>query len=144
MSEILKIIKPVNTNFSITQGEITSDLLSRFTKLDGDEKENLINESALILSQCVNPVDKIGSTTGIAIGYVQSGKTMSFTTLTALAIDNGFRIVIYFAGIKNNLLEQTTKRLKKDLLTDSDNARRFKVYHSPSVADDFHIKIQPA
>ncbi len=144
MSEILKIIKPVNTNFSITQGEITSDLLSRFTKLDGDEKENLINESALILSQCVNPVDKIGSTTGIAIGYVQSGKTMSFTTLTALAIDNGFRIVIYFAGIKNNLLEQTTKRLKKDLLTDSDNARRFKVYQSPSVADDIHIKIQQA
>jgi hypothetical protein len=69
---------------------------------------------------------------------------MSFTTLTALAIDNGFRIVIYFAGIKNNLLDQTTTRLKKDLLTDSDNARVFKVYKSPTIADDVHTKIQQA
>lgn len=69
---------------------------------------------------------------------------MSFTTLTALAIDNGFRVVIYFAGIKNNLLEQTTKRLKKDLLTEGDNARLFKVYQSPTVADDVHTKIQQA
>jgi hypothetical protein len=86
----------------------------------------------------------MGSTTGIAIGYVQSGKTMSFTTLTALAIDNGFRIVIYFAGIKVNLLEQTTKRLKKDLHTEGDNAKFFKVYQSPSVAENVHIKIQSA
>lgn len=144
MSEIIKIIQPKTSNFQIIQGETTSDLLSRFSKLDYDEKENLINESAMILSQCVNPLNTIGCTTGIAIGYVQSGKTMSFTTLTALAIDNGFRIVIYFAGIKNNLLEQTTKRLKKDLLTDSENARRYKVYQSPSIEDDIHIKIQQA
>ena len=69
---------------------------------------------------------------------------MSFTTLTALAIDNDFRIVIYFAGIKNNLLEQTTKRLKKDLLTESDNSRFFKVYQSPSVKTNGHNDIKGA
>lgn len=69
---------------------------------------------------------------------------MSFTTLTALAIDNGFRIVIYFAGIKNNLLEQTTKRLKKDLLTESDNSRFFKVYQSPSIKTNGHNDIKGA
>jgi hypothetical protein len=103
-----------------------------------------LNETTEILSHCINPVDTVGSTTGITIGYVQSGKTMSFTTLTALALDNGFRIVIYFAGIKNNLLEQTTKRLKKDLLTESENSRYYKVYQSPTVADDIHTKIQQA
>jgi hypothetical protein len=118
MSETIKIIQPTITNFPIVQGERTADLVSRFTKLDNEERENLLNETTSILSQCTNPVETIGSTTGITIGYVQSGKTMSFTTLTALAIDNGFRVVIYFAGIKNNLLEQTTKRLKKDLLTE--------------------------
>lgn len=41
---------------------------------------------------------------------------MSFTGLTALALDNGYRIIIYLAGTKNNLLEQTSKRLKKDLI----------------------------
>lgn len=144
MSETIKIIQPSISNFPIVRGERTADLISRFTRLDNDERENLLNETTSILSQCVNPVDTIGSTTGITIGYVQSGKTMSFTTLTALAIDNGFRIVIYFAGIKNNLLEQTTKRLKKDLLTEGDNARLFKVYQSPTILEDVHTKIQQA
>src|SRR5690606_504711 len=138
MSETIKIIQPTTTSFPIVQGERTADLLSRFTKLDNDERENLLNETTSILSQCNNPIETVGSTTGITIGYVQSGKTMSFTTLTALAIDNGFRIVIYFAGIKNNLLEQTTKRLKKDLLTESDNSRFFKVYQSPSIKTNGH------
>ena len=144
MSETIKIIQPTDSNFPIVEGTRTRDLIGRLTKLDSDERDNLINETTAILSQCVNPVNTLGSTTGIAIGYVQSGKTMSFTTLTALAIDNGFRIVIYFAGIKVNLLEQTTKRLKKDLLTESDNARFFKVYQSPTVADNVHGKIQSA
>jgi len=144
MSETIKIIQPTVSNFPIVEGSRTRDLISRLTKLDSDERDNLINETTAILSQCVNPVNTVGSTTGIAIGYVQSGKTMSFTTLTALAIDNGFRIVIYFAGIKVNLLEQTTKRLKKDLHTESDNARFFKVYQSPTVADNVHGKIQSA
>ena len=144
MSETIKIIQPTTTSFPIVQGERTADLLSRFTKLDNDERENLLNETTLILSQCNNPVETVGSTTGITIGYVQSGKTMSFTTLTALAIDNGFRIVIYFAGIKNNLLEQTTKRLKKDLLTESDNSRFFKVYQSPSIKTNGHNDIKGA
>lgn len=144
MSETIEIIYPTTSNFPIYQGEKTADLLSRFTKLDSEERNNLLNETTEILSHCINPVDTVGSTTGITIGYVQSGKTMSFTTLTALALDNGFRIVIYFAGIKNNLLEQTTKRLKKDLLTESENSRYYKVYQSPTVADDIHTKIQQA
>lgn len=144
MSETIKILQPPTPNFLIVQGERTTDLVSRFTKLDSEERDNLLNETTSILSQCENPVNAVGSTTGITIGYVQSGKTMSFTTLTAVAIDNGFRVIIYFAGIKNNLLEQTTKRLKKDLLTEGDNARLFKVYQSPSIAEDAHTKIQQA
>lgn len=141
MSETIKIKQPTATNFPIIEGLRTRDLIGRLSKLDNDERDNLINEARTILSNCVNPINTIGSTTGIAVGYVQSGKTMSFTTLTALAIDNGFRIIIYFAGIKNNLLEQTTKRLKKDLLTESDNSKFFKVYQSPTVEESTHSKI---
>ncbi len=144
MSETIKIIQPTVSNFQIVSGPRTIDLISRLTKLDSVERDNLINETTEILSKCVNPVNKMGNTTGIAIGYVQSGKTMSFTTLTALALDNGFRIVIYFAGIKVNLLEQTTKRLKKDLHTEGENARFFKVYQSPSIKENIHGKIQSA
>jgi Z1 domain len=144
MKETIKIIEPNKFEFSIVQGSQTQDLINRLTKLDSEEKETLLNESESILRNCINPISTIGSTTGIAIGYVQSGKTMSFTILTALAIDNGFRIIIYFAGIKVNLLEQTTKRLKKDLLTESDNSRFYKVYQSPTVDDNVHLKIKNA
>jgi hypothetical protein len=144
MTDAIKILSAGSSSFSICRGDRTEDLLSRFTNLDKDEKDCLMSETTSILSQCVNPVNTIGSTTGIAIGYVQSGKTMSFTTLTALAVDNGIRIVIYFAGIKVNLLEQTTKRLKKDLCTDSDNSKYFKVFQSPTVSEDVHSKLQQA
>jgi hypothetical protein len=142
--EIIVINKNSEANFNVVQGPRTIDLLDRLTQLDSEEKATLLNESESILTNCINPIDTIGSTTGIAIGYVQSGKTMSFTTLTALAIDNGFRIIIYFAGIKINLLEQTTNRLKKDLLTDSSNSRFFKVYPSPTIKDNVHLKIKSA
>ncbi|WP_316788864.1 Z1 domain-containing protein [Pedobacter frigoris] len=143
----IEILPIVANSFKIVQGFHTTSLLDRFTKLNTNERQNLVRETIKILSNCNNPTNDIAnakSTSGIVIGYVQSGKTMSFTTLTALAIDNGFRIIIYFAGIKNNLLEQTTKRLKKDLLTDSENARSFKVYQSPTLDENVHLKIKGA
>ncbi len=144
MAEEIIIIKKNETKLNVVQGPRTIDLIDRLTQLDSEEKKTLIYESESILNNCINPVNTIGSTTGIAVGYVQSGKTMSFTTLTALAIDNGFRIIIYFAGIKINLLEQTTNRLKKDLLTDSDNSRFFKVHPSPTIKEGVHLKIKSA
>jgi hypothetical protein len=147
MAETISILGDDPSEFKIVQGIQTTGLLNRFKKLNPTEKETLLSETVSILSNCRSPLkspENIGSTSGIAIGYVQSGKTMSFTTLTALAADNGFRIVIYFAGIKNNLLDQTTKRLKKDLLTDSDNARAFKVFPNPTVSNSVHLNIKGA
>jgi len=144
MTDIIKMVPPVANKFNVVHGARTQDLINRLIKLDDEEKETLLNEAGELLENCINPVSTVGSTTGIAIGYVQSGKTMSFTTLTALSIDSGFRIIIYFAGIKVNLLEQTTKRLKKDLLTETDNSRFFKVYQGPTVDDNIHLKIKNA
>jgi hypothetical protein len=121
--------------FSPISGEQTDQLIQRFSKLDDTEIETLLNETADILSNCVPP-NTNGSETGIAIGYVQSGKTMSFTTLTAMAYDNGYSVIIYFAGVKNNLLSQTNNRLKKDLLTSTTNSQIYKVYDNPLIKDD--------
>ncbi|MET7029798.1 Z1 domain-containing protein [Sediminicola luteus] len=136
MTSKIKIIKEEG-NFEVKLGERTLELIKRLEKLNEEEKETLLKESAEILSHCVNPIDTIGQITGLAVGYVQSGKTMSFTTLSTLAIDNGFRAIIYFAGTKNNLLEQTTNRLKRDLLTSSKNRKNYKVYQNP-LSDDNH------
>lgn len=40
---------------------------------------------------------------------------MSFTTLTALAKDNGYQIIIIIAGTATNLIDQSTTRLEKGL-----------------------------
>ncbi|MEI6823437.1 MAG: Z1 domain-containing protein [Bacteroidota bacterium] len=135
MDKHIKILNNDNDQSSLIYGEQTTELIYRLNKLDQDEKDILLFETAKLLSYCIPP-NIAGSETGIAIGYVQSGKTMSFTTLTALAYDNGYRVIIYLAGIKNNLLSQTNKRLKKDLLTNSLNSHVYKVYDNPTVAED--------
>ena len=121
--------------FTPVIGEKTRELISRFkNKLDPDEINQLLSETTHILSNCVNPnTHEEQDTTHLTVGYVQSGKTMSFTTLSALAADNGYRIIIYFAGTKDNLLTQTTKRLRKDLLNNGKNNLIYKIYENPDV-----------
>ncbi|MDO5774542.1 MAG: Z1 domain-containing protein [Spirochaetales bacterium] len=118
-------------------GARATEFFSRFdSKLQPDELENLKTETVSILKDCVNPkLNKIQSTTNLVVGYVQSGKTMSFTALSALASDNGFRVIIYFAGNKNNLLDQTEKRLRKDLINGGKNRDFYKLIKNPDLND---------
>ena len=98
----------------------------------------LREETAHILAHC-NPHNAVHNpeTTHLVVGYVQSGKTMSFTGLTALALDNHYRMVVYLAGSKTNLLDQTSKRLKKDLIKESgvNNREVFKIHKDPKIDD---------
>ena len=101
----------------------------------------LREETCDILSHC-NPHNAYDcqETTHLVVGYVQSGKTMSFTALTALALDNGYRMIIYLAGTKNNLLDQTSKRLKKDLIdVQQGNNNRYKIHPNPQVTEEEEI-----
>lgn len=94
-------------------------------------------EASDVLAHC-NPHDAVNlpETTHLAVGYVQSGKTMSFTGVTALAKDNGYRVIIYLAGTKNNLLDQTQKRLRKDLIgKNGANNDYYKIHSNPTTAD---------
>lgn len=146
-------IQVINNSNSIASfipviGERTNDLLGRLSqKLDADEIEVLKKETSEILSYCSNPhLAESQSVTNLVVGYVQSGKTMSFTTLSAMAVDNGFRMIIYFAGTKNNLLDQTTKRLRKDLMSTGQNMQYYKLHENPKKNDiqriDNELKIQ--
>ena len=62
--------------------------------LDPIEGEAVIESAASILSRGVEPGDCSVERTGLVVGYVQSGKTLSFTTVIAMAHDNGCRLVI--------------------------------------------------
>lgn len=94
---------------------------------------NLREETCHILAHC-NAHNAYNSpeTTHLVVGYVQSGKTMSFTALSALAKDNGYRLIVYLAGTKKNLVEQTTDRLRKDLIgKNRENADDYKLHKNP-------------
>ena len=114
-------ITPTNTDdgWNPVQGESFTSLLTANQALSPDEKERLVVETTQILSDCVDPQGDPDANTGLVIGYVQSGKTLSFTGLTALARDNKFQLVILLAGTTNNLVEQSHERIRTDLEMDT-------------------------
>lgn len=79
-----------------------------------------------VLSRGIQPNSRRNSSdtssTGLVVGYVQSGKTMAFELLAALARDNGFAVVIVLAGVSNALLAQSTTRLIRDLGAQEDDS----------------------
>jgi hypothetical protein len=115
-------------------GKRTLSLVQSFTKIDDDSRDNLISEAQNVLSHCIFPGDN-NCITNLAVGYVQSGKTMSFTVLSAMAADNGFRVIIYLTGTKTNLADQTYKRLRKDLFCLEESGDYYKLYKDGIKAD---------
>lgn len=95
-------------------GSETMDLLEHFG-LPTESTARIRDEAVSVLASCAPPSGANASETGLVVGYVQSGKTMSFTTVTALARDNGYGVVIVIAGTAIPLLRQSTERLQKDL-----------------------------
>lgn len=90
-------------------------LKQKNSRIPDDEFSNIVNTACNLLSRCPNPRGLPAKRTGLAIGRVQSGKTLSFTTLIGLAAANGYRIIVVLAGTKKPLMNQTYKRLKTDL-----------------------------
>ena len=135
---------PQNALQEVTCGQFFGYFLDS-QKQSESKKNGLSPEAAVtfteetidVMAHC-NPHDAISNpeTTHLVVGYVQSGKTMSFTGLTALALDNGYRVIVYLAGTKNNLLEQTTKRLRKDLISKRPRNNNFyKIHTNPTIED---------
>ena len=82
------------------------------------QQERLADETYRILSGCVDPsvaTSNPRKNAGLVLGYVQSGKTSSFTAATALAHDNGYKLIIVVGGVSRILLNQTFDRLQQDL-----------------------------
>ena len=112
--ETIQVLNDENQKWEVSIGSQALGLLER-KGIEGDEKNRILNEACEILGNCGDPKKKENNVTGLAIGYVQSGKTLSFTTVAALASQNGFNIIIIIDGSTTKLVDQTTKRLEGDL-----------------------------
>lgn len=105
-------------NNEIYTGENFEKFLRNLPPMKSEEVSRIKKSTISILSQCVASHYEEPSyeqNTGLVLGYVQSGKTMSFTSLIALASDNDYKVVIVLAGTTNILLNQTIDRLEEDL-----------------------------
>jgi hypothetical protein len=89
--------------------------LVREGRLKDSEFTRVREDAVSIIRDCVRFDGPDATRTGLVVGYVQSGKTMSMTAVSALARDNGCRIVIQLAGVTNLLLKQSFDRFRNDL-----------------------------
>lgn len=91
--------------------------VQNYLEADGIPMEgitNIVANAAKTLSYCPDPSGNgICQKTGLVIGKVQSGKTSNFISITALAFDNNYDIVIVFGGTKKPLVKQNRDRIKE-------------------------------
>lgn len=112
------------------------------SRVTESEWEIIESEAISVLANCVSPKASPRQETGLVVGYVQSGKTLSFTTVAALARDNGYQMIIAIAGTSTNLRDQSTERLEDDLnlLTRSD--RKWQHFKSHEFKEGDHYNIE--
>lgn len=120
--EIISDALPRGLQWEPISGEETQRLMERLAaELDDAQARHRIQQSAAsALGRCTPP-NQPGGTTGLVLGQIQSGKTMSFTTVASIARDNGYRMVIVITGTSVPLLRQSVDRLRRDLGIESGN-----------------------
>ncbi len=105
--EEINIYQSETINREITEGEHFRRIQDT---IDGDENKNRLSEETGVIVKRLN----FEKQTGLVVGKVQSGKTLSFEAVTGLARDNGVHLIIILAGISKILTNQTLNRVKKD------------------------------
>lgn len=105
------------------------------SSVNAEGRETIIGEAVRVLRRCVPPSAPQGEATGLVVGYVQSGKTMSFTTVASLARDNGYQLVIVVTGTKTHLLAQSRDRLLDDLRVNRQGYKPWRHVENPTAGN---------
>ncbi|WP_433178170.1 Z1 domain-containing protein [Actinoallomurus sp. CA-150999] len=105
------------------------------TRLSADAVEKLDQSTSKIIAYTHSPDTPEYLTKGLVVGYVQSGKTTSFTGVAAKAADIGYKLVIVLSGIHNGLRRQTQERLLAELVDTAGDGAWFPL---TDVSKDFH------
>jgi len=66
-----------------------------------------------IIDNIGNPKVKEFDIYGMVVGHVQSGKTSNYASVICKAADAGYKFIVVIAGDKNNLRNQTQKRINE-------------------------------
>lgn len=93
-------------------------------RLDTEVRQRIWNSVDEILSRGPIAKHEFSGNTGLALGYVQSGKTTTITALLAKAADEGYRLIITFLGSTNLLLTQNADRIENSIGIGENGDRR--------------------
>lgn len=130
-SETADIRLPDRIRWTPRIGDESRQLIAR--KLPGPGGDRVLGAAGTILARGVSPTETNVRISGLVAGYVQSGKTLSFTAVAAVARDNGFQLAIVIAGTSTPLFNQSTRRLHDDLLVDdNEGSLRWRVHTNPT------------
>jgi hypothetical protein len=122
-------------------GPEVTELLEK--KLSDPSIRIAVRDSAVsILSRAIPPGGPNGAETGLVVGYVQSGKTLSLTTVAALARDNGYQVVVVVTGTSIQLFQQSTDRIRTDLQIRTDRVRAWALFENPDNTDSMRGNVQ--
>lgn len=102
-------------------------------KIDAQTRQGIWQAADEILSHGPLVDGGAAGSTGLALGYVQSGKTTAITATIAAAADAGYRVVIGLLGSTNLLLDQNKARLADALGIGSRSDYRWVEIPNPSV-----------
>lgn len=75
------------------------------------------DDTEAILNRCGAPDrTEVKDIRGLVFGFVQSGKTLNYTSVANAAMDTGYDIIIILAGATNVLRKQTQERVNSDVI----------------------------
>lgn len=145
-------LEPTASIMPVTEGEPEGGWLPRVgreatelldKKLSDPDVRTVVRDSAIsILSCAIPPGGPSGSETGLVVGYVQSGKTLSLTAVAALARDNGYQVVVVVTGTSIQLFQQSTERIRADLQIRTDRVRAWALFENPGNTDSMRGNVQ--
>ena len=106
--------KQNNKNF--THWDNYKKYLTEIVNLPDDVIFEIDKSTDHILDGMANPNLIDFNKKGMAIGYVQSGKTSNYVGLINKSIDVGYKFIVVLAGMHNNLRQQTQMRIDQGVV----------------------------
>ncbi|MEO6734400.1 MAG: Z1 domain-containing protein [Ferruginibacter sp.] len=98
--------------------------------LEAEGKEKLVAQldadTFAILDSCYNPTTNgQWERRGLVYGHVQSGKTANYIGLANKAFDVGYKIVVIFTGMTEDLRKQTQDRVNSGIIGKNEHSEKY-------------------
>lgn len=123
MSSVIQPAESGASELSVVVGPAFTGFLDKVAPPEA--RESLTADAVAILSSASVDPTVPSDAVGLIVGRIQSGKTVSYEGLIALARDNGFALVVVLSGISKPLLRQGYGRLSGDLAKADPNGWKF-------------------